>query len=184
MGLTDTLLVRATGDMQVATRRGPPSSAPMSWMQRACCSQPVSPSATVIPTPSTRLIDAAGIGPPYADDFLTSLVSLNQLLLSRRHVVADDSLTSDTPYEYEALSTGLQGSRSNSLSGFFRTRLAPDLRPAAATDLDVQTTTMTASASWFTNRPADTQLVIEDAEGNEVASVVLDPDGALVHPAG
>jgi hypothetical protein len=184
VGLADTLQVRATGDSlwRVATAaRAAEFSADVVEAARLLFAAGV-PIEDGSSDAIDSTLDAAGMGPPYADDFLTSLVSLNQLLLSRRHVVAVDSLSGDTQYEYEARSTGLAGSTSNSLTGFFRTRLAPDLRPAAATDLDVQTTTM-ASASWFTNRPADTRLLIEDAEGNEVASVILDAEGALVHAA-
>jgi hypothetical protein len=183
VGLADTLLVRAAGDSlwRVATAvRVAEFSVDVVEAARLLFAGGV-PIADGSSDAIDSTLEAAGMGPPYTDDFLTSLVSLNQLLLSRRHVVSIDSLSADTQYEYEARSTGLAGSTSNSLTGFFRTRLAPDLRPAAATDLDVQTTT--ASASWFTNRPADTRLLIEDAEGNEVASIILDPEGTLVHAA-
>lgn len=185
VGLADTLLVRATGDSlwRVATAtRADEFSVDVVEAARLLFAGGV-PIADGSSDAIDSTLEAAGMGPPYTDDFLTSLVSLNQLLLSRRHVVSVDSLSADTQYEYEARSTGLAGSTSNSLTGFFRTRLAPDLRPAAAIDLDVQTTTTTASASWFTNRPADTRLLIEDVEGNEVASIILDPEGTLVHTA-
>jgi len=182
-GLTDTVRVRATGDSlwRVATAvRADEFDTNVVAAARVLFAAGVS----ITDSGSTALdstLDTAGMGPPYDDGFLASLTSLNQLLLSRRHVVAIDSLTADTQHEYEARSTSLGGSRSDLLSGLFRTRLAPDVRPAAGTDLDVQATTTTASATWFTNRLADSQMVINDADSNEVASVTLDPEGTLVH---
>ena len=99
VGLTDTLLVRATGDSlwQVATAaRTAEFGADVVDAARLLFAAGVAVGDGDSDAIDAAL-DAAGIGPPYADDFLTSLVSLNQLLLSRRHVVAVDSLTSDTP---------------------------------------------------------------------------------------
>ena len=182
-GLADTLRVRATGDSLWRTVVGRNSSQFDNNVIAAARRLFASGVATNDSTAIDSVLDAAGIGPPYADGFLSSLVTLNRLLRSRRHVVGIDSLTGNTQYEYVARSTTLNGSASNRLTGLFRTRLAADLRSAAASDLDVQATTTAASATWFTNRPADTQLQINDTDGNEVAAIVLDTEGAFVHSA-
>lgn len=102
---------------------------------------------------------------------------------SRRHVVTVDGLVADTAYEYVARSHSLDGKPSNRLAGVFRTRRQLDLRPTLGSDLDVQATTTTVAASWYTNRPADTKLRITDATGAWLALISLDPDGAHVHAA-
>ncbi|HCL29021.1 MAG TPA: hypothetical protein DIC52_11350 [Candidatus Latescibacteria bacterium] len=185
VGLTDTLRIRPSGDSdwRIVTSQ----SVDRFDTNVVTAARVLFAAGIAINDSNTTIIDSSltdvGLGPPYADDFFPSLLELRRLLLLRRHLVAIDSLTADTQYEYAARSTELAGSASNQLTGRFRTRLAPDLRPAAASDLDVQATRRSASASWFTNRPADTQLLINDTDGNQVGLVLLDPEGTFVHAA-
>jgi hypothetical protein len=185
-GLADTLRVRATGDSlwHVATAGTAASFDPdVVTAARLLFAAGVAIADSNVVAARDSVLDAAALGPPYADGFLASLASLNQRLLSRRHLVRIDGLTADTQYEYVARSAALDGALSNRLTGLFRTRLAPDLRPVAGTDLNVQATITTASASWFTNRLADTQMLVSDSAGNQVATVELDTEGSLVHAA-
>ena len=68
--------------------------------------------------------------------------------------------------------------------GLFRTRRVPDLRAAVGTDLDIQSTPTAATATWFTNRSADTRFAVAlpDEEFSEDVAV-FDGTGSLVHLA-
>jgi hypothetical protein len=182
-GLVDTLRVRASGDSlwRVATaQRVADFAVNVRTAARALLAAGVTIDSTNT-APMDAILDSLGLGAPYEAGFLASLVRLNRLLLSRRHVVSIDGLSADTQYEYQARSVSLRGEASNRLSGLFRTRQAQDLRPVAGTDLDLQATTTTATATWFTNRLSTSQLTIYDLDSLEVASATLDPEGTLVH---
>ena len=108
------------------------------------------------------------------------LAQLDAALRNRSHTFALTGLATNTQYEYEARSISLTRRFSPVEDGLFRTRLAPDLRAAVGTDLDVQTTP--TAATWFTNRPADTRFAValpDEEFGEDVA--VFDGRGALVH---
>lgn len=184
-GLADTVRVRATGDSvwQVAASR---QAAGFSDGVVAAASALLTAGVAIDTVNSTAMdttLSAIELGPPYADGFLDSLLTLNRILRSRRHVVRIGQLSADTQYEYQARSTSVTGQASNRLTGLFRTRQAPDVRPAAGTDLDLQATRTTATATWFTNRLSDSRLTIFDTDSVEVARVQLDPEGTLVHSA-
>ncbi len=185
VGLADTIRLRATGQ-NLWTDYGDPRlaatdstvlrGAQLLSAARITVSESLSPAARDVLTEAG--IDTQIEG--YVDD----LLRLSRALRTRRHIVGASDLSADTQYEYQAWSYDLTGRRSNTQDGRFRTRSAPDLRPAYGTDLDVQTTQTTASTSWFTNRPADTQLiVIERSSGDTVLATQLDDGGSLVHAA-
>lgn len=184
-GLADTVQVRATGD-SLWQRIGNPTLATTDTTVLRAARLLLAASVTLsdtIPPAARALLTDAGIDVEAAG-FTSQLLQTSRQLRTRRHVVSVGSLTTDTQYDYQAVSVDLEGRQSNTLSGNFRTRLAPDLRPANGTDLDVQMTASTASATWFTNRPATTQLlVIEVASGDTIVNLNSDADGSLVHAA-
>jgi hypothetical protein len=108
------------------------------------------------------------------DEFLVEVVALDRVLRSRRHSITATEFIADTQYEFEYESVSLRGAQSGIESGLFRTRSAPDLRPVSGTDIDLQPTSTTVVATWFTNRATDTRLVV-----NEVG---MDPvDNGVIH---
>ncbi len=154
--------------------------------------------ATAADIAAEKALSAAGVEAETAtveemEAVLGEAVSAEQALLyadldvairGRRHAFALDSLQVDTQYEYEAWSISLTRRYSPTESGLFRTRLAPDLRAAVGTELDIQTTTASATATWFTNRPADTRFSVALLDSDFVDDVaVFDSEGSLVHLA-
>jgi hypothetical protein len=184
-GLADTVRVRATGDSVWQSFGNPTlASTDTTLLQAASLllAAGVTLGDTIAPAADALLTDA-GIDVT-ADGFSDALLRLARQLRTRRHVVQISGLAADTQFDYRVVSISLNDQQSNSLTGNFRTRQAPDLRPAIGIDLDVQTAATTASASWFTNRPADTQLLVtEVASGDTVVNTTLDADGSLVHAA-
>ena len=70
------------------------------------------------------------------------------------------------------------------VTGLFRTRLAPDLRVAIGMNLDVQTTSSTATANWFTNRAADTRFAVALPDEDFPEGIpILDGGCSLAHLA-
>ncbi len=180
-GVEDTLRYRAVGDS--------------TWTTVA---NPLFLSATAADIAAVQALIAAGVEAETAtvaaiEAVLSSEISaaqaslyaeLDVALRGRRHAFEIQGLAVDTQYEYEAWSTSLVRQFSPVSSGLFRTRLAPDLRAAAGTDLDIQTTTSAATATWFTNRPADTRFSVALPDSDFVEEVaVYDGGGALVHLA-
>jgi fibronectin type 3 domain-containing protein len=180
-GVEDTLRYRAVGDSV--------------W---TAVPNPLFLSATAADIAAVKVLQAAGVEAETAavaemEAVLLVEVSVVQAALyadldvalrERRHAFALQALAVDTQYEYEAWSTSLSRQFSPVESGLFRTRLAPDLRAAAGTDLDIQTTTASATATWFTNRPADTRFAVALPDSDFVDDVAIyDDAGALVHLA-
>ncbi|MBT4610261.1 MAG: T9SS type A sorting domain-containing protein [Gemmatimonadetes bacterium] len=184
-GLADSIRVRQTGQTEWIDFGNPALAATDSVALRGAgllLAGRIALADTI--TPAAQMVLAnAGIETE-ADGFEAELLRLYRQLRTRRHVVSATALSADTQFEYQAHSFDLLGRRSNTQEGNFRTRLAPDVRPASGSDLDVQTTQTTASTSWFTNRPADTQLlVIAVASVDTVLATQLDGAGSLVHAA-
>lgn len=180
-GVEDTLRYRAVGDS--------------TWTAVA---NPLLLSATAADIAAVQTLIAAGVEAETATVAAMAAVLLSEVsavqaalyakldvaLRGRRHVFEIQNLAVDTQYEYQAWSTSLSRQFSPVSSGLFRTRLAPDLRAAAGTDLDIQTTTSAATATWFTNRPADTRFAVALPDSDFVEDVaVYDGNGALVHLA-
>ena len=130
---------------------------------------------------TAALVDG-GLGPPYSAGFVDSVTALGRDLRTRRHLVAAEGLAPDTRYEFEIRSVTLQGEPSGLQSGTFRTRAAPDLRPAMGSDFDAQTTATSVTSNWFTNRPADTSFRVS-FQGVELGEVSLNEGGSLFHLA-
>lgn len=101
------------------------------------------------------------------------LAELDIALRNRSHPFNLTSLPADTQYEYEIRSISLAGRFSSVESGLFRTRRLPDLRVAVGTDLDIQSTPSPATATWFTNRSADTRfdVALPDEDFSEDVAV-------------
>ena len=112
------------------------------------------------------------------------LAELDIALRNRSHSFSLTSLPADTQYEYEIRSISLAGRFSSVEGGLFRTRRVPDLRAAVGTDLDIQSTPTAATATWFTNRSADTRFAVAlpDEDFSEDVAV-FDGTGSLVHLA-
>ena len=182
-GVDDTLRYRETGDAiwQVAVNPLASSSSD----ERAAAVLLLDSGIDVDAGESDELVAAlaaGGIATPYPDDFIATLQRLVRALRARRRVVTASGLTADTQYEFEARSLTLQGQTSALHAGLFRTRAAPDVRSAVGTDLDVQTTPTSASASWFTNRAATTVFRIFVPSGDTL-EISLDSGGSLYHIA-
>ena len=180
-GIDDSLRYRAVGDSI--------------WTERT---NPLKDNATAADIAAVQTLQAAGIeaesasiavmdsvlGTTLSTEQAALLAELDVALRNRSHAFALTGLPANTQYEYEIRSLSLTGRLSPVESGLFRTRLAPDLRAAVGTDLDVQTTPTAATATWFTNRPADTRFAValpDEEFGEDVA--VFDDTGALVHLA-
>jgi len=184
-GLADTIRVRQAGQTEWVDFGNPGLAATDSVTLRGAgllLAGRIALADTITPAAQTVLANA-GIE-TQIDGFERELLRAYRQLRTRRHVVSASDLSAGTQFEYQAHSFDLLGRRSNTLDGNFRTRLVPDVRPASGSDLDVQTTQTTASTSWFTNRPADTQLLVIDvASGDTVLATQLDGAGSLVHAA-
>ncbi len=96
------------------------------------------------------------------------------------HVVTVTDLKPDTEYDFGARSLSPDGFVSDWVQDAFRTRKAPDLRPAVGSDLDVQVTGESATLSWFTNRPTDAGFTIT-RDGQVVAQDTVDAEGQQSH---
>jgi len=180
-GIADSLRYRAVGDS--------------TWTQLIGTLQQTATAADIA---AVKTMQAAGIEAESAtiaqmDSVLGSSLSAEQATLygqldaalrNRTHAFVLTGLTANTQYEYEARSISLAGGFSPVESGLFRTRLEPDLRVAVGTDLDIQTTPSAATATWFTNRAADTRFAVAlpDEDFPEVVPI-LDGGGSLVHLA-
>lgn len=133
------------------------------------------------------------LGTPLDAASFRSLRDLAFILNSRRHRIPLTGLQLNTQYEYTASSVGILGQLSASYPGTFLTRAAPDLRPLALFQFDVQPGVDSALLRWFTDRPADTRYVVAlvdsaAAPGGEAATALvradtLDEQGANVHIA-
>ena len=180
-GIDDSLRYRAVGES--------------TWIERT---NPLNTSATAADIAAVNTLQAAGIeaesatvavmdsvlGTALSTERAALLAALDIVLRNRRHSFALTGLPANTQYEYEIRSISLAGRISPVESGLFRTRLAPDLRAAVGTDLDVQTTPTAATATWFTNRPADTRFAVALPDEDFAEDVaVFDDTGALVHLA-
>ncbi len=180
-GIDDTLRYRAVGDSV--------------WTE---ITNPLRTNGIVADIAAVKTLQAAGIEAESAtiavmDAVLATslsteraalLAELDIALRNRSHSFVLTGLPANTQYEYEIRSISLAGRFSPVESGLFRTRLAPDLRAAVGTDLDIQSTPMAATATWFTNRPADTRFavaLIDEDFAEDVA--VFDGTGSLVHLA-
>jgi fibronectin type 3 domain-containing protein len=113
---------------------------------------------------------------------LASIRQASELVRTGRHLVRLDSLTADMRYVYRARSIDLQDRPAAAFIDSFRTRLAPDLRPAVALGLDLQTTLTSAALRWLTQRLSDTQYTIVKVPGDSlVAEGTTDSSGVNVH---
>ena len=183
-GIDDTLRYRISGesDWQVAVNPLAPSTA-LRVRRAAILLLDAGIDAADGETASFASALADGsIEAPYSAGFVDSVTALDQELRRRRHLVVAAGLTSDTSYEYEIRSVTLRGEPSGLLSGTFRTRAAPDVRPVLGSDFDLQTTPTSVTSNWFTSRPADTRfkISIEDADFGEIR---LNEGGSRFHIA-
>ncbi len=180
-GINDSLRYRAVGDSI--------------WTERA---HPLFVQAAAEDIAAVRALQAAGIeaetapieaieaelGASISAETAALYAALDRTLRTRQRVFALTELAVDTQYEYQIWSTSLSGQFSPVESGLFRTRLAPDRRPVVGTDLDIQVTTNAATATWFTNRPADTRFsAVPLGELFPDDDPTYDAQGALVHLA-
>ena len=180
-GIADTLRYRAVGESAWTTFVNPlqanVSAADIAAVKTLKAAGIEAESAT------TAVMESV-LGTTLSAERAAILAALDAVLRNRRRSLALTGLTVDTQYEYEVRSQSLAGRFSPVESGLFRTRLAPDLRAAVGTELDIQTTLNSATATWFTNRPADTRFAValpDEEFGPDLA--VLDSEGALVHLA-
>ena len=115
------------------------------------------------------------------DAFVQALRDL-ALAASVQHIIALTGLEAGASYEYEASSVSIDGRFAALSAGTFRTRATPDLRQAIGLDLDVQATPTTMTANWFTNRAADTRIVV-GLPGESGVESVVDNLGSFSHVA-
>jgi hypothetical protein len=184
VGLDDTLRYRRSGDTAYALALNPLATSLSQRLQSGI-----------------RLLGLADLDPRQADNnsldaffsasdfsplsaaFYDSLRQVQQTLSSRRREIALNDLEPQTTYQYTVYSVSLDGRPTPQETGTFRTRAEPDTRPIVGTDVDVQLTATTASASWLTNRPADTRFAVFLAGGDTTEVVFDGDDGSLVHNA-
>ncbi len=130
----------------------------------------------------TDALAAAGIG--LTDEFVDEVVELDRVLRTRKHSITVTGLEPDTQYEFEIKSVSLLGTPNPIEPRLFRTRAAPDLRSITGTDVDVQRTSTSVTATWITNRPANTRFEVNEVGMSPLPPVTHDQDvGSLTHAA-
>ena len=131
----------------------------------------------------TDALSAAGIG-SLTNEFVAEVIELDRVLRTRKHSITALDLEPDTQYEFEAESVSLSGTPSPVEPGLFRTRTVPDLRNVAGTDIDVQRTSTSVSATWITNRATDTRFEVNEVGMPPLPVVIHDQDeGSRFHIA-
>lgn len=185
-GLNDVVQYRAMGQTTWQTARNPLASRATPAMLAAL--RTLNEAAIPIADASLDQLSAA-LGRTLTPEEVTLLQLLDEAMRTRRHLVGLTGLTADTEYEFTARSTSLNDQSTPLFQGIFQTRRAPDLRPLVGTALDIQPSPTTAAIRWFTNRPADTRVLIEllgtgDAVLDTVFEYSADEDGSQVHLVG
>jgi hypothetical protein len=118
------------------------------------------------PTTVAAALTAANIADT-SDTFIAAIKVFDAALSSRIHEANITGLTADTQYEYEIVATGINGDLSPTKTGTFKTRLSPDVRPAAISNINTSVTDKQVEITWRTNRSSTTQYKIytRDASG-------------------
>jgi hypothetical protein len=118
------------------------------------------------PTAVAAALTAANIADT-SDTFIAAIKVFDAALSSRIHEANITGLTADTQYEYEIVATGINGDLSPTKTGTFKTRLSPDVRPAAISNINTSVTDKRVEITWRTNRSSTTQYKIytRDASG-------------------
>lgn len=125
----------------------------------------------------SRIEDALNI-PLVPSSLIRNLRDLDQIIKTRGHILPISGLESQTEYEFELVSTSLDGRRSNTFLGHFSTRAAPDLRPLFVSDLDVQVSPSSVAASFGTTRPVVTSYTLTPVgQSDPVADDTINEDG-------
>ena len=93
---------------------------------------------------------------------------------TRIHEVELTGLEGNTVYEYEITATSIDGELSPARTGTFRTRLSPDVRPAAITDFDAVRTSTSAVLRWRTNRAGTTLYKVYTRENGTRGTLVVE----------
>lgn len=118
------------------------------------------------PTALAAALTAANISDT-SDAFIAAIEILDAALSNRIHEVNITGLTVNTGYEYDIVATGIKGDLSPAKSGAFKTRLSPDVRPAAISNINTSVTDKRVSITWRTSRSGTTQYKVyaRDASG-------------------
>lgn len=124
-----------------------------------------------------RIEDALGI-PTVQGSAVRAIKELDAIIRARGHILLVSGLQAQTEYEFQILSTSLSGKRSNTFTGHFSTRAAPDLRPIFVSNFDVQVSPSSVSASFGATRPVVTSYTLTQVgETDPVAEATINEDG-------
>jgi fibronectin type 3 domain-containing protein len=190
-GLNDTVQFRAKGDTTWRTLTNPlaeRTTPRMLTALRALVQRGIIPRETPDDArirEALLTVPAFEVPPGFVDSVLTpafinSIRVLDDALGNRRHVVEINSLELNTEYEFTARSYDLNDRPSQKFTGMFNTRREVDKRPLVVERFEVQSTPVSAVIRWFTNRPADTRLLVLSGVGGFAPSIA-DEDGTQVH---
>ncbi|MBT4099784.1 MAG: hypothetical protein HOE86_19175, partial [Gemmatimonadetes bacterium] len=126
-----------------------------------------------------RISDALGINSALVPNSLVRAVrELDGIIKSRGHVLPVAGLSPQSEYEFQIVSTSLNGKRSNTFTGHFSTRAEPDLRPLFVSDFDLQLSPTSVAASFGTTRPVVTSYALTQVgETDPVAEATVNEDG-------
>lgn len=107
-----------------------------------------------------------------SETFIAAIKLFDANISTRIHEVELTGLTGNTVYEYEITATGIAGDLSPKKTGTFRTRLSPDVRPAAITDFNATRTSTSAILRWRTNRSGTTSYKLYTRENGTRGTLV------------
>jgi hypothetical protein len=126
-----------------------------------------------------RISDALGINSALIPNSLVRAVrELDGILKARGHILPVIGLAAQSEYEFQIVSTSLNGLRSNTFTGHFSTRAEPDLRPLFVSDFDLQLSPTSVAASFGTTRPVVTSYALTQVgETDPVAEATVNEDG-------
>jgi len=125
------------------------------------------------PTALATALTAASITNT-AETFIANIKLLDAAISTRLHEVELTGLAGNTIYEYEITATSIDGDLSPAKTGTFRTRLSPDVRPAAITDFNTVRTSTSAILRWRTNRAGTTLYKVYARDNGTRGALLLE----------
>jgi len=127
-----------------------------------------------------RISEALNLGVSSAlpNSLVRAVRELDAIIKARGHVLPVTGLDPQSKYEFQIVSTSLNGQRSNTFTGHFSTRAEPDLRPLFVSDFDFQLSPTSVAASFGTTRPVVTSYSLTQVgESDPVAEATVNEDG-------
>ena len=122
-------------------------------------------------------------------DFQEDIDTLRSIdITPRSHLIPVTGLDSNRAYRFIINSTSFAGDLNRPLTGTFTTRTAPNITPMQISGLtqnsivDPRTNEVVSVFRWFTNRPADTRILVE-GPGAPTEVLIRNEQGTLAHIA-